>query len=251
MPGLQDKVVILTGAGGSIGGAMAEFLAAEKARLVLVDLQEPVEVLDCVRQKGSEAIAVVADISDPASTDEMARQAVSSFGRIDGLINNAAYYRSASQSRFDEIDVEEWDRCFQVNVRGAWLCARAVFAQMRAQSSGKIVNIGSNTPYKGVGGLAHYVASKAAVIGLTRALAREAGEFGICVNALCPDFIPHDGGDLDERQGEMNRRVLSQRCLPRTQQAQDITGVLRLLLGPDSDFVTGQSILVNGGAYFH
>jgi 3-oxoacyl-[acyl-carrier protein] reductase len=179
----------------------------------------------------------------------MAAQALEHFGRIDGLVNNAAYYTAIVKKDFTELTDEEWDRCFAVNVRGAWLCARAVAPAMKRQRGGKIVNVSSMTVPTAPPGFAHYISSKAAIIGLTRALARELGEYGICVNTLTPDYIAFDR-DYDNRQPDMRTMLTAQRCFRREAHADDLLGTLLYLLGPGSDFVTGQDIWINGGRAF-
>ena len=151
---------------------------------------------------------------------------------------------------FDEISDEEWNRCFDVNVRGTWLCTRAVASAMKARRRGKIVNVSSMTVPTAPPGFAHYVASKAAIVGLTRALARELGPFGITVNTLTPDYIVFDR-DYDNRQPDMAAALAAQRVFASEQQPDDLVGTLLYLVGPGSDFVTGQDIWVNGGRAFH
>ena len=170
-------------------------------------------------------------------------------GRIDALVNNAAYYTPIVKRPFEEIDDEEWSTVFDVNVRGAWLTARAVAPAMRRQGHGKIVNVSSMTVPTAPPGFAHYVASKAAIVGLTRALARELGADGVCVNTLTPDYIAFDR-DYDNRQVEMADALAAQRIFARRQAPEDMVGALLFLLGPGSDFVTGQNIWVNGGRAF-
>jgi NAD(P)-dependent dehydrogenase (short-subunit alcohol dehydrogenase family) len=247
---LQGRLVIVTGAGGNIGNALCRGLAREGANLVLADQMRLPELVRDIEALGREALSVVVDVADAASTQAMAQSAFERFGRIDGLINNAGFFKGCTFGSFIEIPVDEWDLCFAVNVRGVWLCCKAVMPFMREQGGGKIVNISSNTPYKGVPNFLHYVSSKAAVLGLSRALAREVGQYGICVNSLCPDLIPD--AEIIAKQGSMaNERTVAQRCIQRTQVPDDMVGAAAFLVGPGSDFVTGQSLLVNGGAYFN
>ncbi len=171
------------------------------------------------------------------------------FGRIDALVNNAAVYSTIVKKPFEEIADDEWDRVLAVNVKGAWLCTRAVAPAMRRQGRGKVVNVSSTTVPTAPPGFAHYVASKAAIVGLTRALARELGTDGICVNTLTPDYIEFYR-DYDNRQPEMAPALAAQRMLSREQAPEDMVGALVFLLGPGSDFVTGQNISVNGGRVF-
>jgi NAD(P)-dependent dehydrogenase (short-subunit alcohol dehydrogenase family) len=245
---LDGRVAIVTGGARGIGRAYCLGLSAEGARVTVADLIDGEPVVKEIVDGGGEAIALHVDVSDAASTEAMARKTAEAFGRIDVLINNAAYFKQVKRGPFDEIDVEEWDRAFAVNVRGAWLCARAVFPYMREQGSGRIINIASNTVWKGVTGFLHYVTSKAALVGMTRSLAREVGDHNIAVNTVAPDFIPDE--DMLRTRGSHDQEVIAQRCFKRRQVPEDMVGTVVYLSGPDSDFVTGQSILVNGGAWF-
>ncbi|HEY1748132.1 MAG TPA: SDR family oxidoreductase [Xanthobacteraceae bacterium] len=243
------EVVIVTGAAGGIGSVYAEGLAKAGYGVVAADLQAPEQLAARITAGSGTALAVAVDVSDRASTEAMAAKVEKAFGRIDGLVNNAAYYTAIVKKDFTELTDQEWDRCFAVNVRGAWLCARAVVSAMKRQGRGKIVNIASMTVPTAPPGFAHYIASKAAVIGLTRALARELGGDGICVNTLSPDYIAFDR-DYDNRQPQMRQMLTAQRCIGREETAGDLLGTLLYLLGPGSDFVTGQDIWVNGGRAF-
>lgn len=246
---LTDRTIIVTGVGGNIGRAFCLGLAREGANLVLADRVELPELARDIEALGRRAISVVVDVANPESTEAMARTAFEHFGRIDGLINNAGFFKGCTFGSFMDIPVEEWDLCYAVNVRGVWLCCKAVTPYMRKQGYGKIINISSNTAYKGVPNFLHYVSSKAAVLGLSRAMAREVGDDGICVNSLCPDLIPD--AEISAKQGNVaNEKTIAQRCLKRTQVPDDMVGAAVFLVGPGSDFVTGQSLLVNGGAYF-
>ena len=235
----MSDVVIVTGAASGLGAVYCRELAAAGYTVVGADLA-PVDDVD---------LAVEVDVTDRASTEELARQVVERFGRIDALVNNAAVYSTIVKKPFEEISDDEWDRVLAVNVKGAWLCARAVAPAMRRQGRGKIVNVSSTTVPTAPPGFAHYVASKAAIVGLTRALARELGADGICVNTLTPDYIAFDR-DYDNRQPEMASTLAAQRIFAREQTPEDMVGALLFLLGPGSDFVTGQNISVNGGRVF-
>jgi NAD(P)-dependent dehydrogenase (short-subunit alcohol dehydrogenase family) len=190
------------------------------------------------------------DVSDRASTEEMARFTATRFGRIDILINNAGYFVTLKRGPWHEIPVEEWDKAFAINVRGVWLCCLAVWPFMKEQGYGKIVNISSNVVYRGVPNFLHYSASKSALIGLTRSLAREVGEFGIAVNAAAPEYIPSSPELESVNPPGQNEIVVQQRIFKRTQTPEDMVGTVVFLSGPGSDFITGQSILVNGGSCF-
>jgi NAD(P)-dependent dehydrogenase (short-subunit alcohol dehydrogenase family) len=234
-----SDAVVVTGAASGLGAVYCRELAAAGYTVVGADLA-PVDDVD---------LAVEVDVTDRASTEELARQVVERFGRIDALVNNAAVYSTIVKKPFEEISDDEWDRVLAVNVKGAWLCARAVAPAMRRQGRGKIVNVSSTTVPTAPPGFAHYVASKAAIVGLTRALARELGADGICVNTLTPDYIAFDR-DYDNRQPEMASTLAAQRIFAREQTPEDMVGALLFLLGPGSDFVTGQNISVNGGRAF-
>ena len=247
---LDGQVVIVTGGAGGIGSAYCRGLAAEGAYLVVADLVDGSEMATEAEELGAKAISVRVDVSDVASTEAMAAAAVDAFGRIDALVNNAAFYLALTLGPMEEISPEEWDRCFAVNVKGSWLCARAVAPTMRAQKSGKIINIASMTVNDGTPGFLHYVASKAAIWGLTRSLARELGDDGISVNTLTPDYIPHDA-EYAARQPHVDGLITARRAFKRTQVPDDMVGTLLYLVSPWSDFVTGQNIWVNGGSGFH
>lgn len=246
---LKNKVIIVTGAGGNIGRAYVKGFVESGAKVVAADLRDQADLVESVGGKEN-AISVQVDITDQASVEKMAAAAVSAFGRIDGLVNNAGFFKGATFGSFMDIPPEEWDQCFQVNVRGLWQCCKAVYPYMKEHGKGRIVNISSNTPYKGVPNFLHYISSKMAIVGLSRSLAREVGPHGITVNTLCPDLIPDE--DITKQQGTgPNERTVSERCIARTQVPEDMVGAASFLLSDDSDFITGQSLLVNGGALFN
>jgi 3-oxoacyl-[acyl-carrier protein] reductase len=237
---MSRPVAIVTGGARGLGAAYVDGLSGGGYDVVVADLAEP--------EAGD--LYVPTDVSDAAATEALAAAVLERFGRIDALVNNAAIYSSIVKRPFEEIPVEEWDDVFRVNVRGAWLCCRAVAPAMRAQGRGKIVNVASMTVPTAPPGFAHYVASKAAIVGLTRALARELGPDGICVNTLTPDYIAFDR-PYDNRQPEMAPSLAAQRVFAREQEPGDMIGTLLYLVGPGSDFVTGQDHWVNGGRLFH
>ena len=245
---LDGKVVIITGGARGIGKAYALGVAEEGASVVIADIIDGQPAADEIKKAGGEALALHTDVSDEASTAEMAKAATDGFGRIDVLINNAAMFSETTRGPFTGLSVDEWDRTFEVNVRGVWLCTKAVYPAMSEQRSGKIINIASNTIFKGTPGFPHYVASKSALLGLTRCLANELGPEGITVNTVSPDLIPNpDLRPTDEKSDEF---VVAGRALKRTSVAEDMVGTIVYLSSPASDFVTGQSLIVNGGAYF-
>ena len=236
----MSDVVIVTGAASGLGAVYCRALSAAGYTVVGADVAS-VDGVD---------LAVAVDVSEREGTERLAEQVLERFGRIDALVNNAAVYSSIVKKPFEQITDEEWDAVMGVNVKGAWLCARAVASAMRRQRRGKIVNVSSMTVPTAPPGFAHYVASKAAIVGLTRALARELGPDGICVNTLTPDYIAFDR-DYDNRQPEMASALAAQRVFAREQAPEDMVGALLFLVGRGSDFVTGQDIWVNGGRAFH
>ena len=245
---LEGKVAIVTGAGQGIGRAYALRLAQEGARVAVAEIQaaKGEETAAAIRAAGGEALALPTDVSDEASADAMARATAERFGRIDVLINNAAVFYGVQRKPFDQLTVAEWDRLYSVNVRGVWLCCKAVVPYMRRQGEGgKIVNIASDTVLSGIPYLLHYVSSKGAVIALTRALARELGPDNICVNAVAPGFTLSEAGQ--SAPDETKERSIVGRPLHRAEAPDDLVGTIVYLASPDSSFVTGQTIAVNGG----
>ena len=245
---LDGRVVIITGGARGLGRVYALGVAAEGAGVVVADMLDGSPVVDEITAAGGEAIAVTTDVSDEASTVAMATAATDRFGRIDVLINNAAVFSETTRGPFTDVSIAEWDRTFEVNVRGVWLCTKAVYPHMAAQGSGKVINVASNTCYKGTLGFPHYVASKSALLGLTRCLANELGPEGITVNTVSPDLIPNP--DLRPTDATSDPFVVQGRAIRRTQEPDDMVGTIIYLSSAASDFVTGQSLLVNGGAFF-
>ena len=241
---LDDKVAIVTGGARNIGAVYAGALAAEGARVVVADVLDGADAARSIRDAGGQAVAVEADVSREDDTLRMAQAAVDAFGRIDVLVNNAAIYLSINRRPFYEISAEEWDRVTAVNIKGVFLCAKAVLPHMRDQGGGRIINISSNTVMAGTPNFLHYVASKAALIGMTRSMARELGAFGINVNAIAPGLVEHEGQTVPP---EISASRVDARSIKRRQVPQDLTGAVLYLASPDSDFVTGQTLVVDGG----
>jgi 3-oxoacyl-[acyl-carrier protein] reductase len=246
---LNGKIAIITGGASGLGRAYCIGFAREGARVVVADLQSGSEVVAAIEAAGGQAIAVKVDVANEQSTKRMSAVVVEQFGGIDILVNNAGYFRYLRRNPFNEITVDEWDKVFSINVRGMWLCAKSVFPTMKAQMSGKIVNISSMVVWAGSIGRLHYDTSKAAVIGLTRSLALELGPYNIAVNTLVPDFIPHDL-EYAKELPEINDRIVAKRVFKRTQAPEDMLGAAIFLSSAGADFITGQSLLVNGGSHF-
>jgi 3-oxoacyl-[acyl-carrier protein] reductase len=252
--GLKDKVVIVTGGGHGIGKAYCLGFAKSGSHVVVADIDRPAAdqvSAEIMQQKGPEAAAVHADVSDEKSTTDMAKAALQRFGRIDVLINNAAIFATVpmNRGRIETIDPTEWDRLMAVNLRGLFFCCRAVLPSMRAQKSGKIINIASGTVFAGSPGRIHYVTSKAATIGFTRTLARELGEYSINVNALAPGNTLSEENPTEETI-RLRQSSASLRALKRVQVPQDVVGAMLFLASPLSDFMTGQTVNVDGGISF-
>jgi NAD(P)-dependent dehydrogenase (short-subunit alcohol dehydrogenase family) len=245
---LSGKVAIITGGGRHLGRAYCLGMARAGATVVAADIIDAAPVAEEIRSEGGRGEAVFVDVTDGASVEALAKFTAERFQRIDVLVNNAGYFKQAQRGRWHEIELDEWERSFAVNVRGVWLCCRAVFPYMKKQQYGKIINIGSNTSWKGTPGFLHYVSAKSAIVGLSRALAREVGDYNICVNTLCPDLTPDE--ETLQREPERNDLVVQQRVFRRTQTPDDMIGAVTFLAGPGSDFITGQSLLVNGGVWF-
>ena len=223
-------------------------LAGAGFDIVVADLLDTTEAVEEITAGGGRAIGCRTDVTSAADNEAMAAAAVERFGTIDVLINNAAYYSQIVRSAFNEVSQDEWDRTFEVNVRGAWLACCAVYPYMKDQGSGKIINISSTTCFKGTVGFPHYVASKSAIIALTRCLALELGPDGITVNTVSPDLIPNPS--LRPSDALSDEFVVAGRAIKRTQEPEDMVGTILYLAGSGSDFVTGQNIVVNGGAFF-
>jgi len=243
---LKDKVAIVTGGGIGLGRAYCKALAAAGAKVVVADIQSNAAgtVADEV-----DGIAVKVDVTSEKETQAMAARAIEAYGAIDILVNNAGMYSSIQKRPFTEIPLDEWDRCMAVNVKGVYLCCRAVHAQMKKQRHGKIINISSGTVLGGSPMFLHYVSSKGAVIALTRALAREVGGDGINVNAITPGLTIAD---------EQQKKMLSEeylaprrqaRAIKRDQYPEDLVGAVVFLASGDSDFITGQTLNVDGGTW--
>ena len=246
---LEGRVAIITGGGHGIGRAYAHRLAEEGAKIVIAELDGAAGERVAAELGG---LAVQTDVSEEKSASEMARRTVERFGRIDVLVNNAAIFATVPMSRapFDQIDPAEWDRMMAVNLRGTWLASRAVIPQMRKQRYGKIINISSGTALKGSASRIHYVTSKAGIIGFTKTLAMEVGKDNICVNCIAPGSTLSEE-NADDALVKYRQAAAATRALQRMQRPEDLVGAVAFFASSDSDFITGQTLVVDGGACMH
>ncbi len=250
---LDGRVAIVTGGAQGIGGAYAKGLAAEGAKVAVADVLDGANIVNIITQQGGEAIDVQTDISDEAACENMVAKTIDAFGRVDILVNNAALFTSVERKKIEDIPIDEWDRLFAVNVKGIWLSVKAALPQMREQRYGKIININSSRLFKGSTHFLHYDASKGAVLGLTRSMARELGPDGIRVNGIAP------GSTMSEKVRERTNWMgsggpatkLAGRALKREEVPEDLVGTCIYLASTDSDFMTGQTIVVDGGLIVH
>lgn len=247
-PRLAGRVALVTGGGQGLGRAFAHRLAADGARVVVADRNG--DAASAVAQQiNASAMAVQVDVADETSVGAMVDAVQERFGRLDILVNNAALFSTLRMGPFEEITVPEWDEVMAVNVRGPFLCSRAAAPLMRRQSYGKIINISSAAVLLGRPGYLHYVTSKAALIGMTRSLGTELGPYGITVNAVLPGSteteVPRETVTPEQVRGIIERQAIKRRQVPA-----DLLGIVSFLASPDSDFMTGQSVNVDGGAAF-
>ena len=242
---LQDQTIVVTGAATGIGQAFALGAARQGAHVVVADMNAADETMDLINSMGGHATYANVDVSDDASTKAMAETAVKATGRIDGLINNAAYFREVKLTPFEELSETEWDRIFQVNVKGVWLCCKAVMPAMRERNRGSIVNIASVVAVAGQPGYLHYVATKGAVLSMTKGLAKEGGKDGVRCNVIAPGFVITDA--TKNRPIEWQQSFLKARAISREQRPDDLVGTALYLLSDLSGFVSGQTIVVDGG----
>lgn len=243
---IKDKVVIVTGGAGEMGSAIARRLADEGAKVVIADIADGSALAEELSQNG-EAIYVRTDVTSEESTAAMAQAALDSYGRIDAIVNNAGLFTAKP---WDDLTLADWKERFAVNVDGTYLATRAVVPAMTEQGSGKVINIGSDTVWMGTPGFAHYVASKGAVLGFTRAIANELGPRGITSVYVTPTLLDTPGTRAGFAQGHFDY-VLSHTPIGRFEKPEDVTGLIVFLVSDDAAFVNGAAINIGGGISMH
>ncbi|AJF06716.1 SDR family NAD(P)-dependent oxidoreductase [Geoalkalibacter subterraneus] len=254
---LEGHVALITGGGRGIGKAIARRLYSEKADIVICGTTEDVlkKAAEEIASEDREVLPIVCDVSDSGQVKAMVEKARQRFGKVDILVNNAAImlrhigYERATK-HFYELDEADWDRVMDVNVKGMWLCSSEVFSDMRAQNWGRIINISSDTVFIGRGNGIQYITSKAAVVGITRGLAFEAGPYGITVNAISPGLVQSETVQEHDFK-EMSEVLANSSAIPRLEYPDDLAGAAAWLSSDDAAFVTGQNISVSGGLSLH
>ncbi len=249
-PRFEGEVVLVTGAAGGIGGHLVKRFLDEGANVVMaeVNVDAARSFAESEKLDPSRVLVTSTDVSDLESCEETVTLALGRFGRIDALVNNAALMATLERRAMEDIPVSEWDRVMAVNVRGPWLMSRAVLPTMREAKRGTIVNVASDVVQSGVPGLLHYVSSKGAIVAMTRALARELGQFGITVNGISPGFTLTEAALA--HGGDAAARSISARALQRDLTPEDLCGTIAFLASREARMVTGEIVFVNGGYVF-
>ena len=248
---LDGRVAIVTGAGRGIGVHYAKALAEEGAKVCCSDILDTQNTVNIIKQAGGEAIGNRCDVTDPEAVRAMVAETVDAFGKVDIMVTNAAIFADLPQRSFLEIPEDEWDRVMAVNTRGVFSCVKAVVPEMKKNGYGKIINIASGTVFKGTPMMLHYVSSKGAMVAFTRSLSRELGEHNICVNALAPGLTMSEKVAGDKQWTDIKDANAQTRAMKRDEVPEDLIGTLLYLSSTDSDFVTGQTIVVDGGSAMH
>lgn len=247
---LKDKVVIVTGSARGLGREYALRFSSEGAKVVVCDVLDCGETAREIESRRGEVLSLITDVSSEESTIEMAKKTFERFGRIDVLVNNAAIFGGIVLKPFYEITVDEWDKLMAVNLKGIWLCCKAVFPFMKEQGKGKIINVASAVAFSGVPEFIHYTTSKGGVVSFTRALARALGDYNINVNAIAPGLI-QTKATLDMAPPELIEASIAGQCFKWRQEPEYLVGTVVFLASEESDFITGQTIVVDGGGILH
>jgi NAD(P)-dependent dehydrogenase (short-subunit alcohol dehydrogenase family) len=247
---LKDKVAIITGSSRGLGKLYAERFAEEGAKVTVCDVTDCGEAVKAIKAIGGEVLALKTDVTKVGDTVEMVKKTVERFGKIDILVNNAAIYGGLRLQPFYEVDENEWDKVMAVNLKGMWLCCKAVFPYMKEQGHGKIINISSGVHFKGIPYFIHYTTSKGGVVAFTRAMARELGEYNINVNAVAPGLMLTKASN-DMFSPELAKKDTATQALHKEQKPEYVVGTVLFLASEDSDYLTGQTIVVDGGTFMH